>query len=120
MTQQQAATELFTKAATYLLWEKDRAKPTVRYYPAILTFLGYDPFPRAQTLAGKIAAKRRALGMTIDKAAQLAGVDPGTFAHWEKGTWRPRMSHAAVERFLSQPTPLLGAKPPSRRVRRNR
>jgi hypothetical protein len=86
---------------TYLLWETDKATPTVRYWPAVLRFLGYDPLPEPRSLPEKLAAKRRKLGLTIAEAAKLIGVDEGTFGRWERGDWKPRNSHAAVRRFLS-------------------
>ena len=85
---------------TYLLWENDRAQPLTRYYPAIFRFLGYDPFPPPQTLPEQIAAQRRRLGWSIEKAAAKIEVDEGTFGRWESGEWSPRKSQAAIRRFL--------------------
>lgn len=85
---------------TYLLWERGRSTPTVRYYPTIFRFLGYDPFVASHGLSGCLAAKRRQLGLTIAAAAELLGVDEGTFRRWESGEWKPRMSGRAVEKFL--------------------
>jgi len=46
--QSDVATELDVSTWTYLLWEQDRASPTVGQYPALIRFLGYDPHePRA-------------------------------------------------------------------------
>jgi transcriptional regulator with XRE-family HTH domain len=100
-TQHQVATGLLANVETYLLWEKDRAEPSTRYYPAIFAFLGYDPFPPPQTLGEQIASKRRELGLPIKRAAKLAGVDEGTFSRWESGEWKPRMSRAKIDRFLA-------------------
>jgi hypothetical protein len=44
---------------TYLLWETSRTRPTVRYWPAVLDFLGYDPSPKPRSLPEEIATKRR-------------------------------------------------------------
>ena len=88
-------------ADTLLLWEKDRATPTVRYYPAILRFLGYDPFPPPTTLAERIARHRQRLGLSIEAAAKILGIDEGTFGRWERGEWKPRLSGKAVERFFA-------------------
>ena len=90
-----------TVIETYLLWEKNRAKPSARYYPAIFRFLGYDPLPTPTTLGERIARKRLELGLPVKKAAKLLGVDEGTFGRWESGEWKPRMSKEAVDRFLS-------------------
>lgn len=89
---------------TYLLWEKGRSQPFVRYYPAIFLFLGYDPFPEPQTLPDRIASQRRKLGLTIRQAAKRTGVDAGTFARWEGGDWQPRTHRAALRAFLNLPT----------------
>jgi hypothetical protein len=86
---------------TYLLWEWDEHEPTVRYYPAIFEFLGYDPFPVPVTLSERIASQRRRQGLTINQAAQKIGVDEGTFRRWESGEWKPRLLGDTVGRFLS-------------------
>jgi hypothetical protein len=90
---------------TYLLWEQDRHVPTVRYYPVIFQFLGFDPFPSPTTLPQRLAAKRRHHGLTIKEAARRVGVDEGTFRRWESGEWNPRMSGEVVQRFLDMPAP---------------
>lgn len=101
LTQEQVADQLGANTSTYLLWETDRTKPTVRYYPAIFRFLGYDPFPAATTLPERMAAQRRRLGLSIRAAADQIGVDAGTFRRWETGEWKPRMSGNVAERFLA-------------------
>jgi transcriptional regulator with XRE-family HTH domain len=100
-TQREAAAQVGIKTDTYLLWEKDRTKPTVRYYPAIFAFLGYDPLPVPSTLAARIGRKRQELGLSIDQAAKLLGVDEGTFRRWERGEWKPRLSSEIVDQFLA-------------------
>ncbi|HEX3666927.1 MAG TPA: helix-turn-helix domain-containing protein [Rhizomicrobium sp.] len=101
--QRDIAKRLGVKVWTYLLWEQDRAQPTVRYYPPIFSFLGYDPFPAPANLAERLASKRRVLGLSIKQAAKLLGVDEGTFSRWESGQWKPRMSGSTVERFMALP-----------------
>lgn len=85
-------------ADTYCLWENDRAKPTVRYWPALVEFIGYDPTPTA-TWDARVRAKRRALGLTMRAAAALAGVDEGTFRRWERGI-RPSQNKRALTAFM--------------------
>jgi transcriptional regulator with XRE-family HTH domain len=101
--QKQVAARLSVNTRTYFLWEHDRTVPTVRYYPAILGYLGYDPFPCPTTLPAQLASKRRELGLSIKRAAELLGVDEGTFARWESGEWKPRMSNEVVRRLLALP-----------------
>ena len=70
---------------TVLHWEKGYTEPAVTFLPAVLAFLGYDPYPQGQTLPERLAAKRRAMGWSIEKAANAADVDPGTWRDWERG-----------------------------------
>lgn len=87
---------------TYILWETDRARPTVHHFPAIFSFLGYDPFPAPTSLAERLASKRRHLGLPLKKAALLVGVDEGTFMRWERGEREPcGRSAPAIDRFLT-------------------
>jgi transcriptional regulator with XRE-family HTH domain len=106
LIQKQVATRLGVNTWTYILWEQDRSQPTVRYYPAIFNFLGYEPFEAPVTLSEQIAAHRRRLGLTLKEASSALGVDEGTFQRWETGEWKPRMSQEAVRAFLAPRVPL--------------
>ena len=105
LLQKEVAANLGVDASTYLLWEQDRSQPTVRYYPAIFDFLGYEPFAASAALPDQIAAQRRRLGLTLKEASMAIGVDEGTFQRWETGQWKPRMSKEAARRFLAFPVP---------------
>jgi transcriptional regulator with XRE-family HTH domain len=67
--------------------------------PAIIEFLGYNPFPAATTLAGRLFRHRTSLGLSQSASARLIGVDPSTLARWERGEKKPRLMR--VERFLA-------------------
>jgi hypothetical protein len=59
---------------------------TVRYYPASLRFLGYDPFLPPTTLPERIARDWQKLGLSIEAAAKiLCGAARGAIRH-EAGT----------------------------------
>jgi len=103
LIQAQAAEALGVSTWTYLLWETDRTTPTIRYYPAIFDFLGCDPFPEPTTLPERIAAQRRKLGLSIERASELVGVDESTFARWERGERHPGKLEKVLERFLAAP-----------------
>ena len=45
LTQKQAAQALGVNPWTVMNWETGRFEPPIRWLPAILRFLGYDPFP---------------------------------------------------------------------------
>jgi transcriptional regulator with XRE-family HTH domain len=107
LIQKEVAKQLGVNTWTYILWEQDRSTPTIRYYPSIFAFLGYDPFPAPRTLSEQIATKRRRLGLSFREVADLLGVDEGTVSRWESGEWKPRMSQEAVQSFLVRRAPLL-------------
>lgn len=85
LTQKQAAKRLEINAWTVLNWEKGHSEPPFESIPAIVQFLGYNPFPEPRTLRERLLAKRRLMGWSIRKAAQNLGVDPGTWGDWERG-----------------------------------
>ena len=70
-------------------WERDERLPIVSAYPAIIEFLGYEPWPEPRCLGDALLAERRRRGLEIRKAAALIGVDEGTWRRWELGEWKP-------------------------------
>lgn len=82
---------------TYANWEKDKTAPVAAQFWPVVEFLGYDPTPAARTLAERLQAKRRALGVTFSQVAQHLGWDDGTLTRYLNGTWR--MPHARVARL---------------------
>ena len=85
LTQKQAAERLGVNPWTVLNWEKDHTEPPIESMPAIIRFLGYDPFPEPKSLVERLLAKRRAMGWSIKEAARQLGVDEGTWGDWERG-----------------------------------
>src|SRR6202042_62719 len=100
LRQSDVAAMIGVEVDTYLNWELSRNTPVTVYYPAIFSFLGYDPFPVPATLGEQLASKRRELGLSIKKAAERLGVDEGTFSRWERGHGEPRISGSAIQRFM--------------------
>lgn len=89
LTQHRVAETMEADAWTYLLWEHDRSRPIPRFVPRIVRFLGYDPFPKGQTLGERIRAARRAQGLSHTAMARKLGVDPSTILNWERGRRHP-------------------------------
>jgi DNA-binding XRE family transcriptional regulator len=86
-----------------LNWEKGRAEPELRFLPAILVFLGYDPRPEPATFGGRLRAAREAAGLSEEALARKLGLDPGTVAAWERDEVSrpyPRI-RAVLERWLA-------------------
>jgi DNA-binding XRE family transcriptional regulator len=101
LLQRQAAAQIGIGSFTYITWEKDQAVPGDRYWPAIVSFLGYNPDPQPSRLGEELIAKRRTLGLPRKTAARLIGVDEGTLWRWETEEWQPsRGSRKIIDRFL--------------------
>ena len=75
---------------TWMWWERDEREPYVHQYPAIIQYLGYEPWSEPGTLGEKLLAQRRRHGLSIKRAADITGVDEGTFGRWESGEWKPQ------------------------------
>ncbi|RXK81699.1 helix-turn-helix transcriptional regulator [Filimonas effusa] len=72
------------------LWENNRSKPMVKYYPKIIEFLGYFPFEiDISSFAGKIKYYRYINGFTQEDLARNLGINESTIFHYEKGTHKP-------------------------------
>jgi DNA-binding transcriptional regulator YiaG len=104
--QRQVADELRTDETTLFRWEHNMARPQIRYFPQILNFLGYDPFPVSVTVADKLRAARRRLGFTQKAFAERLGVDPTTLRKWEQGRARPNKRSLKIisRQFVAQGT----------------
>lgn len=100
LSQQKAAESLGLSWRTVFNWENGKTKPAVESIPAIIGFLGYDPFAEPASLSEQLAAMRRAKGWTIKQAAGELGVDEGTWARWEKTRILWKGYQAMVEAFL--------------------
>lgn len=102
LTQKQVADSFGVTSFTVLNWEKGYTEPPIGSDPAILRFLGYDPFPEPTTVSEGIFALWRVRGWSIKEAAQRLGVDEGTWGTWERGTTVPWPRYARLlERFLA-------------------
>ncbi len=101
LTQRQLGDRLGVSSNTVLNWERGHTDAPFQCIPAILGFLGYDPFPVASGLPEHMLSKRRVMGWSIAKAARHLGVDEGTWAAWERGeTILFREHRARIARFL--------------------
>lgn len=100
----EAAERMGVDPKTLMWWERDEKLPFVRAYPALITFLGYEPWEPPSTLAQALLAERRRHGLSTERASELVGVDPGTWLRWERGEWRmTRLTLPAVCQFLQLP-----------------
>ena len=101
LLQAQVADQIGVHELTITGWEGNATIPEVRYMPAIIQFLGYNPLPMPKSLAEHLAKARRALGLSQRKMAVRLGVDPATLMGWEAGRHQPtEKSLALIEKIL--------------------
>lgn len=102
LLQREAAAALGIAIETYINWEKDRTRPVASQFQPLVAFLGYDPSPEATTLAERLQAKRRVLGVTFHQVVQYLGWDGGTLTRYLNGTWNvPPARAAKLDAFLA-------------------
>ncbi len=111
LTQYEAATSLGINYWTFMTWEKGRV-PLPWAYPAIIKFLGYEPWDEPATLGEQLKAERLRRGLSIDAAAKACGADEGTFMRWERDEWNPMQpSRPGITQFLAPQEPLWSQAP---------
>ena len=87
--QRQVAEQIGVGEATITNWERNATTPAIRYIPAIIEFLGYDPLPPANSFSERLATARQTLGLSQRKMAEKLSVDPATVKGWESGMHKP-------------------------------
>ncbi|HTE01613.1 MAG TPA: helix-turn-helix transcriptional regulator [Mucilaginibacter sp.] len=66
-------------------WENGRSNPQIRYYPAIIAFLGYYPFTHeTKSIAGKLLKIRYSHGWSRKLCAKEFKVDSVTIKRLER------------------------------------
>ena len=104
ITQKEAARLIGVNQFTIMTWEKDRTEPPVRAMPGLIRYLGYDPFPPAETIPERLRAKRRQNGWSRNMAAAKLGIDESTLRDWEAGEMILYRSHRAlISQWLGLP-----------------
>ena len=92
--QKQVAEIIEVDPFTVLNWETDATNPKFRHIPAIIRFLGYNPFPVLPDapLHIRLKACRQRLGLSQEKLAKLLKVNESTVQKWETGKSKDRKS----------------------------
>jgi transcriptional regulator with XRE-family HTH domain len=85
LLQRQVAEQIGVDKASVANWEANRSKPGLRYMPAIIRFLGYNPLTPAKEWADRLVQCRTVMGLSQRETAEGLGVDQGTLARWERG-----------------------------------
>ena len=72
-------------------WETDETMMRAEYYPAIISFLGYDPFAvDFSNLAERLRAYRKVHGLTQEELGRQVGVSEGSILRWETSKFTPQ------------------------------
>ena len=102
LKQSEAAARIGVVTTTYADWEVGRKNPDHPHYPAIIAFLGREPWSEPQTLAERLKAARLRLGFGREGMARLVGIADTTLHACETGR-RPtaRRTQAVLEAFLA-------------------
>jgi transcriptional regulator with XRE-family HTH domain len=92
------------KAHTIALWELDLRRPSAKYLPSIILFLGYDPVPEVTSLPKRLKAARRRLGLSQRELGRRFGIDPKTICKWEtgRGSRKTRRMEQLFEGFVRE------------------
>jgi transcriptional regulator with XRE-family HTH domain len=101
LLQKKVAEQIGVNGATITSWERNASTPVIRYMPAIIRFIGYDPTPPPSSLPERLRSARRELGLTQRRMAERLGVDPSTVRDWEAGNHQPtKGSMDVIGRYL--------------------
>ena len=78
----------------------------VRFYPAVLCFLGYDPMPEPQSLGEQVRIKRIRLGLSQKELARELDVDESSVwrVEHDQRLWKRRLGEVFRE-FVEVPPP---------------
>ena len=87
---------------TLMHWEHDRHAPMDRFYPALIRFLGREPWPEPKGLGEQLRAERLRRGLSQKQVATILEVDPQSVRDWEAGKLpRHRLSRDKVHAFVT-------------------
>jgi transcriptional regulator with XRE-family HTH domain len=96
-----AAAILGVDPKTLMWWERGEREPFIHAFPALISYLGYEPWEEPTTLAEALLAERRRRGLSRAAASSLIGVDEGTLWRWETEQWKVlARSLGALKSFL--------------------
>jgi transcriptional regulator with XRE-family HTH domain len=85
LLQREVAARIGSDNSSVWLWEKDRGMPELRFVPAVLAFLGYDPRPVPRGIGERLVRYREGLGWSQKRLAKELNVNPTTLSRWESG-----------------------------------
>lgn len=91
-TRDQAAASIGVCPKTLRWWEENAREPSVGMYPALINYLGAEPWRPPTSPGERLLAARRRRGLSLRAAAFIIGVDEGTLLRCERLNDWPRYS----------------------------
>lgn len=85
LLQDEAAQKIGVTGGSLRFWELNASQPKIEHMPAVIEFLGYNPFPSDDSISGRLISFRRSNGISRQVFARFIGVDDYTLARWEQG-----------------------------------
>ena len=105
LLQREVAMALRVDSMSIVNWEKNRTEIGVRFVPAIIQWLGYDPLPRPSSIGEWIALERTRRGLARRALADALGWDESTVREYEEGDRPPNGPRLAqLYALLGQPS----------------
>jgi transcriptional regulator with XRE-family HTH domain len=103
LLQKQVGDRIGVDGTTITNWERNATAPAIRYIPAIIQFMGYNPLPPTGSFPERLSTVHKVLGLSQRKMAESLGFDSATLQGWEAGKHQPsQRSLEAAERVLRQ------------------
>jgi transcriptional regulator with XRE-family HTH domain len=65
-------------------WERAETEPAVGFFPRLVSYLGYNPLPRAEGRGSRIRRERISRGLSRKALADSVGVDEATIKRMEE------------------------------------
>ncbi|MEP7000482.1 MAG: helix-turn-helix domain-containing protein [bacterium] len=65
-------------------WEGDKTEPAVGFFPRLISFLGYNPLPEAESRGSRIRRERISRGLSRKALADSVGIDEATIRRMEE------------------------------------
>lgn len=101
--QKEVAQNIGVSKNTIYNWETNMTKPSFRWLPKIIDFLGYSPYSPPKSLGERLTMVRKFLGLSQKELAAMMGVDKSTIHNW--GFEKHKLTRRASEiimRFFNE------------------
>ena len=101
--QKQAATAIGVSTDCICFWENGRTAPEIRYYPQIIDYIGFNPFPEPDEPIARLEWHKTVNGLSYDGLAQLTKIHPEQLQAWLTGKKTPIARNIErIEKILNQ------------------